>query len=114
MSKSSALQPPKLSGAADRVSAETRASRLWLSASCKLGISFSNHQVNTGLLSLSEIPQRYPAMVSAYLTDALRDPTGELQELYASSTSEDFPAEVTKHFSHVFEKDEAFRQVCAV
>ena len=51
-------------------------------------------------------------MVSAYLSDALRDPTGELQELYASSTSDDFPAEVTKHFARVFEKNEAFNQVC--
>ncbi|TCD63889.1 hypothetical protein EIP91_004798 [Steccherinum ochraceum] len=50
-------------------------------------------------------------MVSAYLADALRDPTGELQELYTNTTSDDFPAEVVKHFTRVFEKDEAFRQI---
>ncbi|KAH8102871.1 mini-chromosome maintenance replisome factor-domain-containing protein [Cristinia sonorae] len=50
-------------------------------------------------------------MVSAYLADALRDPTGELQELYTQSPFDNFPAEVAKHFSRVFERDEAFKQI---
>ncbi|KAI0085418.1 mini-chromosome maintenance replisome factor-domain-containing protein [Irpex rosettiformis] len=51
-------------------------------------------------------------MVSAYFADALRDPTSELQELYArASTSQDFPSEVARHFSRVFSTDDTFREI---
>lgn len=53
-------------------------------------------------------------MVSAYRTDALRDPTLELRDLFASSSSleeDDFAAQVTRHFSHVFSADDAFAEV---
>ena len=50
-------------------------------------------------------------MVSAYLADALRDPTLELQELYIRTpASQDFPSEVSRHFSKVFSADDAFRE----
>ena len=52
-------------------------------------------------------------MVSAYLADALRDPTTELKELFAkNATSVDFPQDVVSHFSTVFNSDLAFKQVC--
>lgn len=53
-------------------------------------------------------------MVSAYLADALRDPSSELQELFtsASSSATDFPQLVANHFSRVFRTDDAFQQVC--
>lgn len=51
-------------------------------------------------------------MVSAYLVDALKDPTSELEELYArTSSSVDFPSEVARHFSTVFSADHAFSEV---
>ncbi|KAI0340694.1 hypothetical protein BDW22DRAFT_1486089 [Trametopsis cervina] len=51
-------------------------------------------------------------MVSAYLADALRDPTAELNDLYTkSSLSADFPSEVARHFSAVFASDDAFREI---
>ncbi|KAI0811039.1 putative alanine racemase-domain-containing protein [Irpex lacteus] len=51
-------------------------------------------------------------MVSAYLADALRDPTSELQQLYTRTAStQDFPSEVTRHFSGVFSTDDAFREI---
>ncbi|KAK7693128.1 hypothetical protein QCA50_002694 [Cerrena zonata] len=54
-------------------------------------------------------------MVSAYLVDALRDPTGELKELFSNTTSApqaaNFPLTVAAHFSRVFERSDAFRQI---
>lgn len=51
-------------------------------------------------------------MVSAYRTDALRDPTAELRELFAAHASlHDFAPQVTKHFSSVFSSDDAFAEI---
>lgn len=51
-------------------------------------------------------------MVSAYLVDALRDPTGELQELFRNTSQIDsFPTTVAVHFSRVFERSDAFKEV---
>ncbi|GJE86827.1 mini-chromosome maintenance complex-binding protein [Phanerochaete sordida] len=51
-------------------------------------------------------------MVSAYRTDALRDPTAELKELFATHESaHDFAPEVTRHFSTVFSSSEAFAEI---
>ena len=51
-------------------------------------------------------------MVSAYVADALRDPTGELKELYTKrDPSVDFAKTVADHFSRVFGVDTALRQV---
>ncbi len=52
-------------------------------------------------------------MVSAYLVDALRDPTGGLQDLFtsASSSGTDFPQAVANHFARVFKVETAFQQV---
>lgn len=59
-----------------------------------------------------ENPHIFPSMVSAYRTDALRDPTAELRELFAAhASSQNFVAEVTRHFSSVFSSDEAFAEV---
>ena len=55
-------------------------------------------------------------MVSAYRIDALRDPTNELKELFSvatkSSPDQPFADAVMDHFSRVFEKLDAFREVC--
>lgn len=54
-------------------------------------------------------------MVSAYLADALRDPTAELRELYSKcASSQDFPSEVASHFSLVFAAADAFSEVSRV
>ncbi|KAI0075471.1 hypothetical protein K474DRAFT_1664215 [Panus rudis PR-1116 ss-1] len=50
-------------------------------------------------------------MVSSLLADALRDPTEQLQGLYASSSSVDFPRVVSEHFSRVFKTAEAFKEI---
>lgn len=52
-------------------------------------------------------------MVSAYLVDALRDPTVELQDLFtsASSSATEFPQLVANHFSRVFRTETAYKQV---
>ena len=52
-------------------------------------------------------------MVSAYRVDALRDPTGELKELFADrSLRDNFPAAVATHFTRVFQRPDAFNEVC--
>ncbi|KAJ3553347.1 hypothetical protein NM688_g3664 [Phlebia brevispora] len=51
-------------------------------------------------------------MVSAYLADALRDPTSEIKELYAThDPSKDFVQLVVNHFSKVFSSDAAFEEI---
>ncbi|KAJ3482504.1 hypothetical protein NLI96_g6944 [Meripilus lineatus] len=55
-------------------------------------------------------------MVSAYLVDALRDPTVELQDLFtsASSSATEFPQLVANHFSRVFRTETAYKQIPAL
>jgi len=51
-------------------------------------------------------------MVSALLVDTLKDPTGSLLELFDTCASVDeFPSLVSRHFSEIFKKVDAFQEV---
>lgn len=51
-------------------------------------------------------------MVSSLLVDAINNPSSALEELYESATPEpDFPAQVSTHFSKIFNTLDAFQQV---
>jgi hypothetical protein len=51
-------------------------------------------------------------MVSSLFVDALKNPTNSLLDIYDTcNPDDDFPALVSKYFSDVFEKPDAFQEV---
>lgn len=80
-------------------------------------LSRNPHRLLTKTLLSTFKSLKIEDMVSAYLADALRDPTAELRELYTTrDPSADFAKTVADHFSRVFSADTAFTQVrsCSV
>jgi hypothetical protein len=52
-------------------------------------------------------------MVSSLFVDTLRDPTSTLLDLYDTcDTRHDFPAVVSKYFARIFERPDAYQEVC--
>jgi hypothetical protein len=51
-------------------------------------------------------------MVSSLFVDTLKNPTSSLLDLYDTCNPDgDFPAVVSKYFSDIFEKPDAFQEV---